>query len=145
MWEGRDAAVFKNKAMTGCMAGCWLSEWMDEWWMLERWKPFSYGEILKDEWIQNSLHSVSPLPFLIPTSLLFSLPFVAASLRNFPHLFYTLSLSFFVALILTRWVISLELQLDWLMHWKSKGRWSTTNRWVREGAKEWEERRDRRM
>lgn len=37
--------------------------------------------------------TLSPLPFLIPTSLLFSLPlFVAASLCNLPHLFYTLSL-----------------------------------------------------
>lgn len=143
MWEGRDAAAFINKAMIGCMAGCWLSEWMDEWMdvremkSLEVWRDFRRW--MNTEQLALFLHFLSSFPLLS-----FSLsPFLLLPHSVICPIFSTLSLSFSVSLILTRWVIAVAPQLDWLMHSKSAGRWNTTNRWVREGAKEWEERLER--
>lgn len=104
----------------------------------------------------NEYRTAPPLHFSIffplppsPTSLLSRISGLCLAMSLFLCLCYALSLSFplSLSLILTRWVIAVALWLDWLMHSKSPGRWSTTNRRRREKKKserqDWREKNER--
>lgn len=147
-----------NKWMNRCMAGCWLNEWMDGWmngWMVREMKSLEVRRDIK-RWMNTGQLPFCNSPFsfflpLSPTSLhsrIFGLCLAMSlflCLREALSLPFPLSLS--LSLILTRWVIAVALWLDWLMHSKSPGRWSTTNRRRREKKKserqDWREKNGR--